>query len=89
MSNLEDDMSDAELDQPATKRDLRSLRDELRQHMDDRSAEIRRHFDLISENFRSEFANLYDWTQSTTSTMGTRIDKIESRVTRLERRPKR
>ena len=99
-------MTDAELDQPATRRDLldfatrrdlqqfatRSelleMRDELRRHMDDRSEELRRHFDLVAESFKADFANLFDWTHSTTSTMGKRIDDLESRVERLEPRAK-
>jgi hypothetical protein len=89
MPDFEDDMTDADLNQPATKRDLRALREELRQHIDERSAELRRHFDVTAESFKSDFANLFDWTQSTTSTMGKRIDGVQSRVTRLERRSKR
>ncbi len=89
MRDLEDDMTGAELIQPATKRDLRTLREELRQHIDERSAELRRHFDVTAESFKSDFANLFDWTESTASTMGKRIDGVESRVTRLERRSKR
>src|SRR2546425_10241139 len=63
------DMTEAELDQPATRRDLR----ELWSHVDASSEEVRRHFDVVYEKFRADFANLFDWTQSTTSTMGKRI----------------
>jgi len=90
-----EDMTDAELDQPATRRDVRELRTdvdtklgELRADFDARFGELRRHFDVVAESFRADFANLFDWTQSTTSTMGTRIDGLDSRVTRLERRRK-
>ena len=70
------------------RRHMEDRSDQLRRHMDDRSDELRRHFDVVAESFKSDFANLFDWTQSTTSTMGGRIDGLESRVTRLEPRRK-
>jgi hypothetical protein len=114
MPDRDDEMTDHELDQPATRRDLRhevlglaeKLRslerhfddrlsdqnEELRRHLDDRlksqSEELRRHFNIVAESFKADFANLFDWAQSTTSTMGSRIDGVESRVPRLERRRK-
>jgi hypothetical protein len=99
MADREDEMIDAELDQPATRRDIHELRHELRhelatarheleRRLDDRSAELRRHFDVVAESFKADFANLFDWVQSTTSTIGERVDGLESRVTRLERRRK-
>lgn len=114
MPDREDEMTEQELDRPATRRDLRldvqrleerlsslerhvddklsSQSEELRHYLDDRlrnqSEELRRHFNVVAESFRADFANLFDWTQSTTSTMGSRIDGVEARVTRLERRRK-
>mgnify|MGYP001490938035 CR=1 FL=1 len=63
------------------------------------NAELRRHFDLTAENFRAEVRNLFDWTNATTSSLGTRLERVETshetrltsvelRVTRLERRRK-
>ena len=51
------------------------------------------------ESFKAEFSNLYDWTRATTSTLGQRVDHLESnhgsrlrtletRVARLEKRRK-
>jgi len=62
-------------------------------------ARLRRHFDVVVESFKAEFHNLYDWTHATTSTLGQRVDHLESnhgsrlltletRVTRLEKRRK-
>jgi len=101
------EMTDAELSQPATKRDLLDLRRELRADFDEQLTstseslrtdftekltstrdELRLHFDIVAERFHSDFANLFDWTQSTTSTIGTRVDDLETRVTRLEQRRK-
>ena len=67
--------------------------------INERTAELRRHFDVTAENFRTEFMNLFDWTNSKTSSLGTRLDRVETshetrltsvelRVTRLERRRK-
>ena len=63
----------------ATKDDLKATRDELRD-------ELRRHIDMMVENFRTEFKNLYDWTVATTNGLDTRTGALETRVTRLETR---
>jgi hypothetical protein len=87
------------LDQPATRRDLREEIRELRADMERRFDDVRRHIDVSIEAFKSEFANLYDWTQLTTATLGGRIEAIESghggrlsalehRMTRLETKRK-
>jgi hypothetical protein len=47
---------------------LKSVRDELRVH-----------FDLTAERFRSEFRNLYDWTLATTTSLATRVEALEQR----------
>jgi hypothetical protein len=79
-----------------------SLRGEIRrleERMDRRFDELRTHFELTAEHFRSEFRNLYDWTIATTSSLdvrlghvekdhGSRLLSVETRVTRLERRRK-
>ena len=83
------------LDQPATRRDIQ----EIRAEMNGRFEEMHRHIDVLAEAFKSEFANLYDWSQLTTSTLGGRIDtmdrehggrlsSLEHRVTRLEAKRK-
>ena len=68
-------MREDDLDRPATRRDL---------------LELRRHFDVVSESFRSEFRNLFDWARSTTDTLGRRVDGLEDnhehRLTALELR---
>jgi len=62
--------------------------------------DLRRHFDVVAESFNAQFGQLFDWTQTTTSTLGARVDRLEEnhetrvgslelRVTRLERRRKR
>ena len=131
----ENEMTDQDLDQPATRRDLRALRGEVHElgtalrgeigelgaslrgemsalegslradiraldtKIDERTADLRRHFDVTAEQFKAEFKNLFDWTNSTTSGLGTRLDRVETthearltsvelRVTRLERRRK-
>jgi hypothetical protein len=67
--------------------------------MERRFDDVHRHIDVSIEAFKSEFANLYDWTQSTTATLGGRIEALESghggrlsalehRVTRLETKRK-
>jgi len=103
-------MTDQDLDQPATRRDLRALEmrldakfdaklANLDAKLDGRTAELRRHFDLTAEAFRAEFRNLFDWTNATATSLGTRLDRVETshesrltsvelRVTRLERRRK-
>jgi hypothetical protein len=79
-----------------------AIRAEIRardERIDERFDELRRHFDLIVESFKTEFRNLYDWTHATTSALsarldhvendhGTRLLSVETRVTRLERRRK-
>lgn len=75
---------EARLQAFATKDDLKATRDELRSYID-----------LMIESFKTEFANLYDWTRSTTDSLakdvaaleaghGARITSLETRVTRLE-----
>jgi hypothetical protein len=70
----------------ATKEDLREMRDELRTH-----------FDVVAESFRAEFRTLHDWVEANVHGLATRIDTVEAshggrldaldgRVTRLERR---
>ena len=81
-------MPEDDLDQPATRRDLIALREELRTH-----------FNVVAEQFKAEFKNLFDWTEATTSTIGTPLDgvendhgsrltSLETRVTRIEQRHK-
>ena len=47
---------------------VKSLRDELRVH-----------FDLTAEGFRSDFRNLYDWTLATATSLAARVDALEKR----------
>lgn len=77
-----------ELQNLATKEDLRELRDELRTH-----------FDVVAESFKSEFGTLHDWVEADTNSLATRVEKLEDghgtrllslegRVTNLENRRK-
>jgi len=52
---------------------------ELRRALDERTSELRRHFDVIAESVKSDFSNLFDWTQATTSTTGA-IDRLEDEL---------
>jgi hypothetical protein len=88
-----DDENAMNLDQPATRLDIRDIREEiqqLRQELESRFEDVHRHIDVSMEAFKSEFANLYDWTQLTTSTLGGRVDNMErghdSRLSALEHR---
>lgn len=107
---------DADLDRPATRRDLRALEarfsrvderfvgiderfvriderfmqvDERFDRIDERfketedlilgvEARLKRHFDIVTEEFRGQFANLFDWVRATTTTLGERLDSRES-----------
>ena len=40
--------------------------------------ELRRHFDVVTESFKSDFKNLFDWAEVTTSSTGARVDGLES-----------
>lgn len=93
----------AELEAFATKEELRALREEMaagfadmRAYVEFSTNELKRHFDIVTERFRDEFANLYDWTVATTTTLGNRTTTLEAghrtletRVTRLESRRKK
>ena len=70
----------------ATKEDLRKLRDELRTH-----------FDVVAESFKSQFGALHDWVEANTNSLATRVEQLENghgsrllslegRVTHLENR---
>ena len=65
-----------------------SLRADFDMQLKSTRDELRRHFDVVAERFHSDFANVFDWAQSTTSATGTRVDDLETRVTRLEQRRK-
>ena len=79
-------MPEDDLDQPATRRDLFEAQAATRRDI----IELRRHFDVIAESWKSDFKNLFDWAQATTATIGTRLDSVEddhgSRLTSLEMR---
>ena len=92
-------MLEEELNRPATRRDLLALEPRF-DSIDRRFDELRRHFDSVAEQFTTEFKNLFDWTQATTTTMGQRLDRIEDdygtrltsveiRLTKLEIGPKK
>jgi hypothetical protein len=104
-----ENVDDMNLDQPATRRDIHEIRAEMNGRFEEvhrrfeevhrRFEEVHRHIDVLAEAFKSEFANLYDWSQLTTSTLGGRIDTmdrdhggrlstLEHRVTRLEAKRK-
>ena len=76
----------------ATKEDLKAGLRELRD-------ELRTHFNVVAEHFRSEFGSLHDWVEANTTSLATRVEQLENghgarllslegRVTHLENRPK-
>jgi predicted nuclease with TOPRIM domain len=105
-----------DLDQPATRRDLKEMSDRIdvrfqqvdarfeqidarferidarfeqidaRFHqidgrfgrIDERFGELRNHFDVVAESFKTEFRNLFDFVHATTSSLGARLDRLES-----------
>src|SRR5712664_1293528 len=56
-----------ELQVLATKEDLRKLRDELRTH-----------FDVVAESFKSQFGALHDWVEANTNSLATRVEQLEN-----------
>ena len=69
------------------------------EQMDTRFDEVKHHFDVVAESFKSDFANLFDWTKTTTSGLtervnrleqdhGGRLTSVELRLTRLEQQRK-
>lgn len=82
----------------ATKEDLKAYptRDEMNARFD----ELRTHFNVVAESFKSEFRNLHDWVEANTNSLAARVEKIETghgarllaletRMTRCEARPRR
>jgi hypothetical protein len=79
----------------ATKDEFMALRDEMNKRFD----ELRTHFDVVAESFRSDFNNLYDWTLANTKILskrvrhvevghGSRLQALETRVMQLKKRRK-
>jgi hypothetical protein len=60
----------------ATKEDLKAH--PTREEMNRRFDELRTHFDVVAESFKSEFRNLHDWVEANTKGLAKRIDKIET-----------
>jgi hypothetical protein len=60
----------------ATKEDLKAFatRDDLLAMRD----ELRTHFNVVAESFKSDLANLYDWTQTSVDSLGVRVGAIET-----------
>ena len=61
--------------------------------------ELRTHFDVVAESFKSDFNSLYDWTVANTNILtkrvrhievghGSRLQSLETRVTQLKKRRK-
>lgn len=61
--------------------------------------ELRSHFDVVAESFRSDFNNLYDWTVANTEILtkrvrhievghGSRLQSLETGVMQLKKRRK-
>ena len=64
----------------ATRGDLLAIEarvDKRFDQIDGRMEDLRRHFDMVAENFDTKFSHLFDWTQATTSTLGGRLDRLE------------
>ena len=81
-----------------TKEDLKAY--PTREEMNARFDELRRHFDVVAESFKSEFRNLHDWAEANINSLAGRVENIETghgarllsletRMTRVEARPKR
>jgi DNA anti-recombination protein RmuC len=83
--------------------ELVAMRDELRTDFRGELAatrdELRTHFSVTTEAFKEQFSNLYDWSLTNVNGLSNRVDTIEAgqggrivsletRVTRLEHRPK-
>ena len=72
-------MLEEDLDQPASRRDLRAL-----------ERRMKRHFDTVAEQFKSEFKMLYDWTMANTTSLDKRVEALETghgaRLTDIETR---
>ena len=65
----------------ATRGDLIALEVRVDQRFDQlagRMEDLRRHFDMVAESFKTQFNNPFDWTRATTSTLGTRVDRLEN-----------
>ena len=69
----------------------------MERRVDSRFDELKRHFDMVAEQFRTEFNNLFDRAHATTSRLGERVDRlaenhrarldaVELRVDALEKR---
>jgi chromosome segregation ATPase len=78
--------------------DFKQLRDDfasLERRMDTRFDDLHRHFDVVAEDFKTQFGNLFDWTKATTTKLDGRVEHLEQdhgkrlasaelRLTRLE-----
>jgi hypothetical protein len=82
----------------ATKEDLKAY--PTREEMNARFDELRTHFDVVTESFKSEFKNLHDWAEANVNSVALRVEKIEighgsrlvaleTRMSRCEAHPKR
>ncbi|HVH29283.1 MAG TPA: hypothetical protein VM818_21160 [Vicinamibacterales bacterium] len=60
----------------ATKEDLKAFatRDDLLAMRD----ELRTHFNVVAESFKSDLANLYDWTRTNVDGLSVRVGAIET-----------
>jgi hypothetical protein len=81
----------------ATKEDLDrfATKEDLNKHV----TELRTHFDVVAESFKSQFGSLHDWVEANTNSLATRVETLEAghgarllslegRVTRIESRRK-
>ena len=99
LRTLRHDVADFRAEFDGFRKDLDRRFSELEHRFETHVADLHRHFDVVAESFKTEFKNLFDWTQATTTGAGTHVDdvereherrigKLETRVTRLERREK-
>jgi len=58
----------------ATNEDLKATREEMNRRFD----ELRTHFDVVAESFKSDFKNLHDWVEANTKGLARRLDKVET-----------
>ena len=76
-------------DRPVTRRELReeleivlkthATKEDLKAGLRELRDGLRTHFNVVAENFRSEFGSLHDWVEANTNSLATRVEHLENR----------
>ena len=66
----------ADLKAFATKADLKAF--PTREEMNKRFDDLRVHFNVVAEDFKSQFGDLHDWVKANTNSLATRVETIET-----------